>query len=556
MTLKLDRSEATLVDTIRMVVRVSGSRKSESQPVLKGTDAFQITPGGTSSRLEMINGKVKSGIEFTYFLRPKKSGTFHIGPVEVTVKGKTFQSNAEKLVVVTPQKATGRDRESLFLVAELSSKEVFLEEQAIFILKLYRRVNVRNISLNMPDMEHVKFTQLGKPREYQSVYDGLTYQVLEVKYAMAASMAGEYPIGPVRMDMTMLQTGRRSPGGLFDDPFFTFSQGRPVSVAAGPLALKVRPLPQKGRPPEFSGLVGRFRMTSELNPDHLKTGESATLTVIVDGHGNVNLIPDLSIPDLDHIKVYADQPVLKTTQGPEGLRGSKTMKWALVPDKDGRLIVPPLVVSYFDTAAREYHTMKTDAYTLTVLPGEAPETQAAVAAEERQKNETSDKQSVKEIGRDILPIHSAIRDFTASSHQFGGWVFFLIFIAPVIVYMGLHCALKFRGASPEALSRGRSKKAARVFMRRSRSRELASDEMILAARDYLNDRFGLSIGVLTPHEAEALLKARGVRPETAEQMKGILKGLEDAIYTGKREADCRLGEGLQAIIRKIEKELR
>jgi len=555
-TLKLDRSEATLLDTVRMVVSVSGTRKSESQPVLKGTDAFQITPGGTSSRIEMINGKVNASIEFTYFLRPKQSGTFNIGPVEVTVKGKTFQSNAEKLAVVAPQKATGKDSEPLFLSTELSSKEIFVEEQTIFILKLYRRVNVRTISLNMPDIENVKLTQLGKPREYQSVYNGLAYQVLEVKYAMVASKAGEYVIGPIRMDMTVLQSGRRSPGGLFDDPFFSFSPGRPVSVAADPLALKVLPLPQEGRPSEFSGLVGRFHMTSELNPDHVKTGESATLTVIIEGLGNVNLIPDLSIPDIEHLKIYADQPALNSTEGPEGIRGSKIMKWAMVPDTDGQLILPPLVLSYFDTASREYKTLKTVSHTLTVLPGAAPEAQSLVVAGERQKGETTEKQSVKEIGRDILPIHSSIKDFTASSHHhFREWFLFIILFAPVMVYMGLYFAVKFRGASPEALSRGRAKKAARVFMRRCRSQELPPDEMILTIKDYLNDRFGLSIGVLTPNEAEALLIARGLRPETAEKMKDILKRLEDAIYTGKGEAYCRLGEGLPEVVQQVEKEL-
>ena len=59
--------------------------------------------------------------------------------------------------------------------------------------------------------------------------------------------------------------------------------------------------------------------------------------------------PDLKIPELDHIKVYADQPVLESTQDSEGLRGTKTMKWALVPEKEGRLEVPPVAVSYFDT---------------------------------------------------------------------------------------------------------------------------------------------------------------------------------------------------------------
>ncbi len=67
----------------------------------------------------------------------------------------------------------------------------------------------------------------------------------------------------------------------------------------------MRPLPQEGKPSDFSGLVGKFKMWSKLEPVSLKTGESATLTVSVSGQGNVNRIPDLKIPELIHIKIYA-----------------------------------------------------------------------------------------------------------------------------------------------------------------------------------------------------------------------------------------------------------
>ena len=55
---------------------------------------------------------------------------------------------------------------------------------------------------------------------------------------------------------------------------------------------------------------------------------------------------------------------------------------------------------------------------------------------------------------------------------------------------------------------------------------------------------------------EEVLIARGLQRGTAEKMKNILKGLEDAVYTGKREAHGRFAEGLPEIIQQIEKELR
>ena len=99
-TLKLDRPEATLLDSITMVVSVSGTRKSDTQPTLKGLEDFNVRTGGTSSRIEIINGKVNAGIDYTYALQPKKNGTFTIGPAEVKIKGKTIKSNTETLTIV------------------------------------------------------------------------------------------------------------------------------------------------------------------------------------------------------------------------------------------------------------------------------------------------------------------------------------------------------------------------------------------------------------------------------------------------------------------------
>ncbi len=44
-----------------------------------------------------------------------------------------------------------------------------------------------------------------------------------------------------------------------------------------------RPTARIGRPADFTGLVGTFQMTSTLGPASLKAGESATLTIQVEG---------------------------------------------------------------------------------------------------------------------------------------------------------------------------------------------------------------------------------------------------------------------------------
>ena len=67
--IRLDRREATTADTVTMTVSLSGARKADSRPVIEGMDPFDMKSGGTSTRVEIINGRVRSGVEFTYFIR-------------------------------------------------------------------------------------------------------------------------------------------------------------------------------------------------------------------------------------------------------------------------------------------------------------------------------------------------------------------------------------------------------------------------------------------------------------------------------------------------------
>lgn len=102
MSLRLDRPQARLTDSVQLVVSVSGSRDSGLEPVIQGLENFSVTPGGTSSRIEFINGRMSSGIEYTYYIQPQQVGSFTIGPASVQIGDKTYRSNRSSLQVVRP----------------------------------------------------------------------------------------------------------------------------------------------------------------------------------------------------------------------------------------------------------------------------------------------------------------------------------------------------------------------------------------------------------------------------------------------------------------------
>ncbi len=103
--------------------------------------------------------------------------------------------------------------------------------------------------------------------------------------------------GKKRLDAPLLryhvqtQQGRR---GVFGELIGGESQN--YYVYGEPIEVEVLPIPEAGRPQPYYGAVGRFRITTELDKDTVKVGNSVKLTLRIEGAGNFEFLraPDLS----------------------------------------------------------------------------------------------------------------------------------------------------------------------------------------------------------------------------------------------------------------------
>ncbi|MCW9038862.1 MAG: hypothetical protein OQJ76_00045, partial [Rhodospirillales bacterium] len=76
---------------------------------------------------------------------------------------------------------------------------------------------------------------------------------------------------------------------------------------------------------------------------------------------------------------------------------------------------------------------------------------------------------IREIGRDIFPVHSAMQNFTTVNRlQLERWLFWAMLGLPVVLYLGTLGGLKLRRHSRAGQPDIMAKKAARVFYRQYR----------------------------------------------------------------------------------------
>ncbi len=98
-------------------------------------------------------------------------------------------------------------------------------------------------------------------------------------------------------------------------------------------------------------------------------GEAALLRFQVEGTGNLKWIdrpPSIEIPGA---KLYPPQVKTDVDVTPQGLRGSRTWEFVVVPETGGTLVLPPVAFRYFDPQEGEVVTAETEALSLRVEGG-------------------------------------------------------------------------------------------------------------------------------------------------------------------------------------------
>ena len=150
---------------------------------------------------------------------------------------------------------------------------------------------------------------------------------------------------------------------------FSFTSSVNFSTRCQPLRLKVEPLPETGRPADFSGAVGRnFRLRQVLTPSEVHPGDlvTAEYTLTFDGYFPTNILP----------KIEGFRELFKVYDPKEISRSGSSVVWRqmLVPQTAAATNSATLSIGYYDVAAKRYAKAIAPAGNLVFVSGKAAST--------------------------------------------------------------------------------------------------------------------------------------------------------------------------------------
>lgn len=255
------------------------------------------------------------------------------------------------LAACSPVRASNED---WLLEAHLDKTRSYPGEPVRLTVRfLVGQVSVRNIQY-----PHLERTGLGPgefsaPVQSRQSRDGRDYIAYAFTTTLTPRGSGTLEIGPVELGFDLLEAG----GGAA--AFFGGTEPRAVTARATPVLLRVLPLPARGRPENFSGAVGHFHVTREIEPDRIRSGEAVTLRTRIQGNDAASRFscPALNLPG---------------TRGypPRDRREGNVLacEQVLLVDAVDDLSIPAARINFFDPRTGRYDTASSQPVRLEITP--------------------------------------------------------------------------------------------------------------------------------------------------------------------------------------------
>lgn len=567
-------NEATFVGQDVIISIIVTAKKLDSKPLfpkIKDANIHFIDSTVTQNN----GGKV---FMFRYSCTPLKPGSLIIPPIKLVVDKKNLISKEKKLKVLNLMKT---NKQSLKI--EISSNKVYTGEP--FTLKFIWRSNIpwgniKAVDIFIPLLSNKAFKtrdkkpdpnsmaqKIGLPvnntrvisETWESNSEGETNYFLSFEKVVVPQMAGIFDINFARLICSAEKpklNNIRAKGRwnkypeYFNNDFFlnvsdTMRWNRYI-VKAAPVKLKVIPLPKKGRPADFNGIIGKFDLNVTAEPVKVKVGTPITLKLIVSNHPYVGLI---DLPPLKQQPTFAHNFMIPEERS-AGLvkNNTKLFIQSVRPTSDKVKFIPSIRIPYFDPDTGEYNYTISKPIPIQVNPNESF-TEFDL--------DFADGSTIKNVveKNDVGIRHNYINiELGRSEDEYISIYSNLFFILFLTIPIGIFLLIKIISCYRKRLLNNSveiiSKNAYRSFKKKLLNTDIDID---IAIRTYFAEKFNLKLNSITFADMERVANGDKKLLQPIKEFYDYFDQTNFAKHTDRNIKNCVSCKKIKSAIKKINK---
>jgi hypothetical protein len=527
-------------------------------------DGFRIIAGPSQQVSQSwVNGKTSFEKSYSYFLLPNQKGNLVIKQAMIEYNGQIYKTQPIRINVTaaTEQPRDPNDSQvsaddNLYLVADISNTNPYINQPITVVYKLY----FNNIGIT-------GFKELSKPKyndfwnqnidikqlvAEEGMFKGEQYRYVVLrKTVLYPQKSGRLVIEPLSLDIgVQLPTNRRD---VFGRVILVEDNKR---VSAGTKTINVKPLPEAGKPIDFTGAVGRFDFKAIPSKTTLKNGESLDLVLSVVGTGNLKLftLPKPEVPNA--LEMYDAVHDEKVNTPLSGMTGKISDSYTIIPQYKGDYVIKPMHFSYFDLGTGTYKTISSSEIKINVLDGPTQTTESSATASVG-KNKIEGVEQFKYID---LKTKLATRDEPVffGSDKFYGLLFLPFLLLPIIVLFK-----KKKEAIDSDVFGNRIKmnnKLAKKYLSEAKKQINNKEPFYVALEkamhNFLKAKLHIETSEMSKDNIQELLLSRKAKPEVVNDFIALTENCEIARYAPSSSATIQHDfDKAVAIISELEKQI-
>ncbi len=370
-----------LGETAQMIITVKGSENAKilELPEVKG---LKIIAGPPSKSIYISSFGFRQvreiSLRFTISITPLKTGKFEIPSIRIDVNGEVWKTPRDTLEVV--QDFLGM--QFGHLEVKVTKKRVFVHEpftiHAVFGVEESQASRVKEgLSLRLPWYDKLlgalPLEEEEAPGQSELLRIELNGRIMGARKLGLKTVNGKrFYLFRVSRKYLPVEPGEITIGGGFLHFQLVTRYGRDIwgdrvpvevqrcTVPGKMVKVQVKPLPEEGRPENFSGAVGNFTLEADADPRDVMVGESVKLKVTIKGQGNFGFFKAPDLVDLKDFRLYGKTEEKKSDR--------LEVTYDLAPLKVEANELPRVPFVYFDTGKERYRTIKTKSIHIKVRP--------------------------------------------------------------------------------------------------------------------------------------------------------------------------------------------
>lgn len=500
---------------------------------------FKVIQGPSQSVSQSwSNGKVSFSQSYSYILKPKRKGELIISPASIYINGTAVDSKMIKIIVLDPIDIPENPndpnyiaQQNIHLIAEISKSRPYVGEGIYVEYRLYVSENVSVYDTSVTEApqyngfwnQEIKISgfpvKMGK-------YNGENYRYIVLQKALLIpTKTGKLTIDPMKMDIVIgVPTGRAD--------FFgnTITKNIRKEFASAKKVVSPKNLPLDGKPENFTGAVGQFKFDVSLSKDILKANESSQIKVAVSGKGNLKLFELPSVQTPSELEQYQPERKEKVRVATDGLIGSVSNIYTVVPQYKGKYKIPSVSFSYFNPKAEKYATIFTDDLFVDVTEGKKLVTNEASIVVK--KNVVSTGKNFRYIQTTTKLVSNENADFYQSN------LFYLLLLLPLaLIPIGIIIARNNEKRNSDVIGRKQRKaeKLAKKYLSKAQKqlgkKEAFYEALERALHNYLKAKLVVEIADISKENITKILQNRNINETTIQHFIDVLKASDFARYT-------------------------